>query len=36
MAGGTTLGAFNRGLDKIKIRKEYAEFIIGKIEQSSL
>ena len=32
--GGKTLGAFNRGLDKIRIRKEFAEFIIGKIEQN--
>jgi len=33
--GGKTLGAFNRGLDKIKIRNEFAEYLIGKIEQNS-
>jgi hypothetical protein len=34
VVGGKTLGAFERGLDKIRIRKEFAEFIIGKIEQN--
>jgi hypothetical protein len=31
-AGSTTLGAFNFGADKIQITKEFAEFLIDKIE----
>lgn len=36
VVGGKRLGAFERGLDKIKFRKEYADFIVGKFEQCSI
>jgi hypothetical protein len=33
VAGGDTLGALNYGLDKIRLREEFAEYIIGRVNQ---